>query len=111
MRRLSKATGIAAALLAMAAGRAAVAEVTIYRGAAMQIVDTEKLTGAPIVLRGGGSMIATKSPPAPPEARGDYPRIAAGRTLWLLGKDGRLTACTLRGAGYVGRRRIVCTRR
>lgn len=109
MRRLSKAAGIAAALLAMAAGGAA-AEVTIYRGAKTQIVDTEKLAGVPTVLRGGGSEIATKSPPAPPEVRGAYPRIAAGRTLWLLGKDGRLTACTLRGTGYVGRRRIVCTR-
>lgn len=111
MRRLSKATGIAVAFLAMAAGGAAVAEVTIYRGAAMQIVDTDKLAGVPTVLRGGGSQIATKSRPAPPEARGDYPRIAAGQKLWLLGKDGRLTACTLRGTGYAGRRRIVCTRR
>lgn len=109
MRRLSKAAGIAAALLAMAAGGAATADVTIFRGAATQIIDTEKLAGVPTVLRGGGSEILPISPD-PQEARGDYPRIAAGQRLWLLGKDGRLTACTLRGTGNFGRRRIVCTR-
>ena len=111
MRRLSKVIG--ALLVMVAAGAEAASEVTIFRGAATQIVATGRLVGVPTVLRGGGSVILPRSAPAPDPrlARAAYPNVTAGRTLWLVDQERRrITACYLRGTGYVDRRRIRCTR-
>ncbi len=113
MRRLNKAIGALTAFLVIGAAGVAAADVTVFRGRAVEIVVTGQTGGAPTVLRGGGSVIAPLSAPAPgPKvARAQTPRIVAGRTLWLVDSvNRRLTACYLRGTGTFNRRRIVCTR-
>ncbi len=103
------AIALIAATILLAVGFAASnanADVTVYRGNTMEIIDTARTE--PVVLRGGGSLRDRAERPAAQPAQ---PQIVAGNTLWLINEDsGEITACSLRNAGYAGKRRIICTR-
>lgn len=92
---------------------AALESVTVMRGGTAETIKTAREGALPIILRGKVNLaLATPEPASrPPVSVTVRPSIAAGRVLWYFSDNGRrLTACYLRGTGYVGQRRIVCTR-
>ncbi len=88
-------------------GTASATEVVVVRGDNAELVTVNR--SGLTVLRGGGGMRATP----PSEAKAALAlRIAAGKTLWIVGDNGRaVAACFLTKGMYVGKRRIRCTDR
>jgi len=107
---------LAAATAALSAGGPAVAaEVTLLRGGISDTVAIGSPGALPAVLHGTTGL--TPLPAAIAEEKTPkraQPRrvITAGEVLWVVAEDGSvLRACRLRGTGYVGEKRIVCTSR
>ncbi|MDA0238921.1 MAG: hypothetical protein O3A84_02700 [Proteobacteria bacterium] len=91
----------------------ALESMTVLRGTTAETIKTAREDVLPTILRGKINLAqATPEPSGRPAANiAVRPSIAAGNVLWYFSDDGRrLTACYLRGTGYVGQRRIVCTR-
>ncbi len=93
----------------VATATADAAEITVFRGSETIVVDTNAPHKGPHVLRGGMGMKKAEIPPALVRHTANAtPTIAgSGDTVWFRTDDG-LVACSLRGTGYVGGRRIYC---
>jgi hypothetical protein len=90
------------------------AEVNLLRGAGAETVAETAADALPSVLRGnsGLSPVVAREIPPPRRAKKTRTEFAAGEVVWLSRDGGRrLVACYLRGNGYVGEMRIVCTDR
>lgn len=92
----------------------AVESVLVLRGNATETVSTVRDDNLPTVLRGKVNIASAdiQESENPSVAAKPQPIITGGEVLWYFSDDRRrLTACYLRGTGYVGQRRIVCTQR
>ena len=111
LKALPLMTAAGAVLVSMVASASVdAAEITVFRGSETIVVNTNAPQKGPHVLRGGMGMKVAKRPREDVEDAtvDDFPTVVgAGSTVWLRLDDG-LVACSLRGTGYVGERRIYC---
>jgi hypothetical protein len=99
------AAAIAAGIVLYAGDGASAQNVTVVRGS--QSTPSNQ-AGLPTVLRGSGP--GAPEAAAPPRAPSGARVIAAtGGIVWLADENGNVTACTLRGNGYVGQNTFACT--
>lgn len=110
MKGLPLMAAAGAVLFSMAASATVdAAEVTVFRGGETILVDTNAAHKGPHVLRGGMGLKKPVKEPARVRYTANVTPIIAGSgdTVWFRTDDG-LIACSLRGTGYVGGRRINC---
>lgn len=117
MKISSKAAPLmAAACVALASASAVVpadaAQITVIRGSESTVVDTNAPHKGPLVLRGGMGRETEKKTTVEKRTVIVSPRssgtLGTGSTIWLR-TDRGIVACWLRGTGYVGESRIVCS--
>ena len=111
-RAIVAAAGLFAFTFALFAPAGEAAQIEVLHGGKLEIITVRSQGSLPHVIRAG----AARAGVAAAENRDLRPLIpgqrafVAGRKLWFLDPGGRrLTACSLRGSGYAGQRRIYCT--